>query len=185
MDQYLNQNECTRRLIKEWIQYKKLIIAVDFDNTVFDYHNENKGYTDVIELLKKCKNYGCYIMIFTANDNPEHHGFIKEYMSRIGVPIDTINENLHCVPFSTKKPYYNLLLDDRAGLPSAFDSLQRALEYLTDDKEYCGICTSLQLLENSKYTCNNNQMQHLNEQDLKIEYPSIDQCELFEFRKDD
>ena len=35
---FLNDNYCVDRLYKEWIKHKEIILAVDFDNTLYDYH---------------------------------------------------------------------------------------------------------------------------------------------------
>lgn len=130
MDFYLSEENCIDRLIKEWRKYGKIVIAVDFDNTIFDCHNEGKTYDYVINLLKRCKKIGCYIIVFTANDDPERHKFIREYYKNLDIEIDTINDNVPAVPYTTKKPYYNVLLDDRAGLPSAYCQLLHAVEHM-------------------------------------------------------
>ena len=128
MDYYLEQSNCTKRLIDEWIKYHGLIIALDFDNTVFDFHGDGQTYNDVISLIKECKQYGCKVVIFAAREK-EDYDFIRSHCKSIGIEIDAINENIN-VNFNTRKIYYNILLDDRAGLPSAYDALLNALNYI-------------------------------------------------------
>lgn len=134
MDFYLEQKNCLERLVKEWRDYKKIVIAVDFDDTVYDFHKKGRTYEDVISLIRRCRAIGCYIIIFTANDDTEHHKFIREYLNEYYIHVDTINENIPCVPFKTKKPYYNILLDDRSGLLSAYTTLLEAVEIMEKEK---------------------------------------------------
>ena len=45
--------ELRDRLKHEIEKYGKIFIAFDFDNTIFDYHNQGKDYSEIISLLKK------------------------------------------------------------------------------------------------------------------------------------
>lgn len=49
---------CKKRLLEEYKKYGKLIVAFDYDNTIFDYHNNGGDYSCVIELLKRCARLG-------------------------------------------------------------------------------------------------------------------------------
>jgi hypothetical protein len=132
MDYYLNEDNCVNRLVEEWTNYGKIVLAIDFDDTVFDFHKKGRTYENVIKLVKRCQNIGCYTVIFTANDDIEHHKFIKQYLLDKGIEIDTINENVPSVPFKTRKVYYNVLLDDRAGLKASYDILLKVVEIIED-----------------------------------------------------
>lgn len=119
---FLDKKTCIDRLLYEWKRYKEIVIAVDFDNTIYDYHNQGLEHDCIIELIQQCQQIGCWVMIFTANDN--NGDFIKDYCSSIGIRVDSINENAPFVPFNTKKPFYNILLDDRAGLKESYNILK-------------------------------------------------------------
>lgn len=56
MDLYLYEENVTERLITEWKKYGSLVVAYDFDNTVYDYHKEGHSYEYVIQLLREAKN---------------------------------------------------------------------------------------------------------------------------------
>lgn len=127
MDYYLNQNNTNDRLINEWFTYGKIIIAYDFDDTVYDFHNKGRTYEEVINLLRECKKVGAYLIVFTSC-NDDKRQFIKNYLEENNIPYDDINEHAPFTPFNGRKIYYNILLDDRAGLPSAFETLKVALE---------------------------------------------------------
>jgi hypothetical protein len=98
-------------------------IAYDFDNTVFDYHGQGHDYSEVMNLLRELKasNISCGFIIWTAADDMD---FVKKFLDEHELPYDLINEN---PPFFQKKNprkiYANILLDDRAGLLSAYHQL--------------------------------------------------------------
>jgi hypothetical protein len=104
------------------MKYNGLIVAFDFDNTIYDTHDNGYDLSEVIKLLKKCsKIKGFTMILFTVEYEQEKIDKKKRYCEELGIRVDYINES----PIYTeaKKPYYNILLDDRAGLLEAFDNL--------------------------------------------------------------
>ncbi len=126
-DYYLDNENVIDRLIREWKQYKKIIIAYDFDDTVFDFWKKGRTYTDVITLLQRCEKIGAYFIVFTANDDIE---MIKKYLTENKIPFDKINENMEFIKFTSRKIYYNILLDDRSGLQSAYECLLKIVKQI-------------------------------------------------------
>lgn len=57
---------CKKRLLEE---YKKYGVAFDYDNTIFDYHNNGGDYSCVIELLKRCARLGFELVLFTCDED--------------------------------------------------------------------------------------------------------------------
>lgn len=45
------QHSATQRLWEEYQKYKRLVIAFDFDNTIFDFHNLGLDVKDTIDLF--------------------------------------------------------------------------------------------------------------------------------------
>lgn len=109
------------RLRKDYIEHGSLFVAFDYDNTVFDYHNLGIKYDQIIDLLRECKSLGFTMILFTGNEG-EKLERIKMDLRKRKVPFDLINEN---PLMKTRKPYYNILLDDRAGLSEAFKNLKK------------------------------------------------------------
>ncbi len=109
------------RLRKDYQQHKSIFVAYDYDNTVFDYHNQGISYEKIIKLLRVCKSLGFTLILFTGNEG-EQLEIIKSDLIKRRIPYDLINEN---PLMNTRKPYYNILLDDRAGLKEAFDNLKK------------------------------------------------------------
>ena len=74
---------------------------------------ENYSYEFVVNLLRLWRPYANYI-VFTAS--PEYRfKYIKDYLTKNNIPFDTINSEI-LERHYTRKVYYNVFLDDRAGL---------------------------------------------------------------------
>lgn len=122
-DRYSHYTESLSRLQEEYNKYETLYIAFDFDNTVFDYHQKGDTFPKVEELLKKCKEEGLKLILFTANEQDKLNSAI-DFCTKRGYAPDYINES---PIMDTRKPFYNLLLDDRAGLGEAINLLTELL----------------------------------------------------------
>ena len=116
------------RLLREWKEYGKIIIACDYDDTLRNWSlDDDETRARVIELLKIAKATGAYIVIFTAC-SPDRYDEIKDFCKEKGIQIDSINQNPIDLPYGNeKKVYANIFLDDRAGLPQALEILETAM----------------------------------------------------------
>lgn len=103
------------RLLREWKSYGRLIVAFDYDNTVYDYHEKGLNFDNVIEQLQKLGSMGCEMICFTSCDESRFDG-IKSYLKNNGIMCHGINKDSDRVPFKGRKIYYNVFYDDRAGL---------------------------------------------------------------------
>lgn len=135
---------CKKRLLEEYKKYGKLIVAFDYDNTIFDYHNKGGDYSCVIELLQDCTRYGFELVLFTSEED-EYKIRLKQMEcaklwigtnKKVGKRWDFFPPDTHSSIFSSsKKPYYNILLDDRAGLEESYE----ILKYVVDEiSKACG-----------------------------------------------
>lgn len=136
-DPFLYDTYVVDRLRKEYHKYQRLIVAVDFDGTLHDYHKEGFAFPKLISLVKLAKELGCYVYIFTAHPDEE---YVANYLKENDIPFDAINKALEVsVAMNPAKPFYSILLDDRAGLYSAYRNLLYVLEEIKNkDKELCG-----------------------------------------------
>lgn len=101
---------------------------------MYDFHGKGRKYDDVISLLKECEPYAHFI-VFTCCGVDEYPK-IKDYLYSNSIPFDTINNNMGFIPFTGRKVYYNIMLDDRAGLTSAYDTLKESLKFIKEEKQY-------------------------------------------------
>jgi hypothetical protein len=124
MDYYLNPTNSSSRLIDEYKLYGSLVVAFDFDDTVYDFHNKGREYTKVIELIRRLKAANCYLICWTGQENLE---FVANYLIQNNIPYNGINENPPFHKSTSKKVYANVYLDDRAGLQQVYNELNLLL----------------------------------------------------------
>lgn len=137
MDQYLKPNSSLIRLIEEYNQYGSLVIAYDFDNTIFDFHNKGETYELMINLLKDLKKIGCYLICFTANQDTKS---IASFLDKKNIPYDAINKNPPFFKSKARKIYFNAYLDDRAGLYQVYSELKLLVHIVQESIQNKTIC---------------------------------------------
>lgn len=118
----IDSNFLLQRLIEQYQKQDRIIIAYDFDDTVSPCYCSN--CTEVQSVLRMSKeNLNAYFIVYTSNNN---HIGIKKFLDFHGLPYDAINENAPFVPFNNPKDklFYNILLDDKAGLGEAVRTLK-------------------------------------------------------------
>ena len=120
MDYYLSEEHCYQRLEDEFKKYGKLIICVDFDDTIYDFHKLGRTYDDVINLLKRWEPYS-EVVVLTGNGESQYP-IIEEYMKQIGLKYKGINCD-SSISFGGRKTYANVYVDDRGGLPLVYNML--------------------------------------------------------------
>ena len=131
----MDNERCVERLLLEWRKHPRLICCVDFDDTAFDWHDTGNSHKVVLDLIRECQKLNFYIVMWTASD-PERFPFIQEFMRNAGIDIASINENPIELPFGNhKKIYYNILLDDRAGLGASVAILQETIRRIKEETE--------------------------------------------------
>lgn len=115
------------RLCQEFGTHKKLVIGFDFDNTIFDVNNRGGDYSQVVSILRRCKQLGWILCLYTAELREDWLKWKIDYCKHFGIEPDYVNES----PLikGTKKPFFNLLLDDRAGLEEAYTLLVKVINY--------------------------------------------------------
>jgi hydroxymethylpyrimidine pyrophosphatase-like HAD family hydrolase len=124
---FLNPESAYNRLLAEYTKYGSIVVAFDFDNTVYDYHQQGLNCTEIIDLLHKLKKINCFLIVWTANEDAV---FVENYCKTHQIPLDSINQNPPFFTSNSRKIYYNELLDDRAGLRESFDRLSKLYEYV-------------------------------------------------------
>jgi hypothetical protein len=132
VDEFIQIENCIERLLREYNTHKKLIIAFDFDDTVFDYHRKGGKNETVLALLRRCQQLGFWLVMFTASA-PERFPEMIQYMQDQGIEVHSVNKNPINLPFGYHgKIYYNILLDDRAGLGQAVETLTAVLDRISE-----------------------------------------------------
>lgn len=132
-DPYMIDTVCQERIEKEFLEHGSLFVAFDYDNTVFDYHEKGFSFPAVKSLLRRCKATGMKLILFTAKESDEELVPIIADCKANGYEPDFVNES---PVMKTIKPYYNILLDDRAGLGQSATILSSVLLKI-ERKELC------------------------------------------------
>lgn len=125
-----------KRLVEEWMQHGKIIIALDFDDTISPWKiNSQLDCDALIRKVIDARLVGAYVVVFTACAE-DRHPHISEYCAAKGLIIDGINRNPIELPYGNQnKIYANIFLDDRGGLDESVNIMQEAM-YLVRAKKY-------------------------------------------------
>lgn len=128
-DRYMFHKNVVDRLVREYYQHGVIVVSYDYDGTVHDYHKQGDTYTNIMKLLRDLKPYAKFI-VYTCSPY-ERYDEIGNYLEDYDIPFDTINENIIKLNNNDNaKLYYNILLDDRAGLESAYFALVDFIEII-------------------------------------------------------
>lgn len=118
-----NPSFLLQRLISQYQKQDKLIVAYDFDDTVSPYWCAN--CTQVQSILRRLRdNIDTYFIVYTSNDDYDK---IKKFLTANDIPFDSINENAPFAPTKEGKLFYNVFLDDKAGLGEVVNTLDQFL----------------------------------------------------------
>ena len=124
-DPYFSTDRSVDRLLDQYEKNKNLIVAFDFDDTIYDYHKKGYEYKKVMELLRMCQAYKMTLIMFTTDEDLLNIEWKKKFCKDYGLTITYVNES-PIMP-KAKKPFYNILLDDKAGLGQAYEILNQTM----------------------------------------------------------
>lgn len=115
------------KLLKVFMQHNTVTIAVDFDDTIFDYKNTGLQIEPIITIIKQAiKVLNAEIFLFTCREGKELE-FAVKHCADLGIPLCGVNQSPHN-PDTKSKPFYNLLLDDKACLYDCANVLGRVIK---------------------------------------------------------
>ena len=119
----------TKILLDVYRNHGNIIIGVDFDDTIFPYTHSVNAHVQCLntrELLQKLQPYATFCL-WTVADNESLH--YKQFITNIHYKLGFEYFNESPVTFGgSRKPYFNILLDDKAGLNEAISILQEFLQ---------------------------------------------------------
>jgi hypothetical protein len=128
-------NILLNQLIKAHKQHGKIIVGVDFDDTVFPFNKDEgnvKRCARVVELLKNNRDV-ITICLFSVADK-QSLVYKEHIMDLYGIKPDYINESPIVKWGVCNKPYFNIQLDDKAGLNEALETISYFFQYV--DNQY-------------------------------------------------
>ena len=133
-DPYLDKLSCITRLVKEWEIHKSLVIAYEFDNTVAHPSNDEQfAYPVLIDALREAEALGLHLLVFTGRQEDQINNVVT-YLNTNRIPFHYVNKSPEYIKFESQKPFYNLLLDSRAGLAEGLSHLQGVIAHIRSVK---------------------------------------------------
>ena len=122
----LDKDYRLQKIIRNYDKFDKVVVGVDFD---FDFTLvdavTNETYQDIVEILKRGQLNEVIYCIWTANDND---AYVKSKWLEADLEFQYYNESP--INPSSRKPHFNILLDDSAGLREALELFISFLDYL-------------------------------------------------------
>lgn len=134
MTHYFNTEGAKARLLSEYKTHGKLVVGFDFDNTIFDVHNKGINCAEIITLLQECKKLGFVLCLYTAESREVWLKWKVDYCRHFGIEPSYVNAS-PLLGGKTTKPFFNILLDDRAGLESAYQTLKTVVDYANSQSD--------------------------------------------------
>jgi hypothetical protein len=131
-DRYFNNQECIDRLFNDYKQHGNLFVAFDFDDTVFDFHNKGDYFSKMESLLRELYDRKFTLILFTGNEGDKLDAAVNYCVER-GYKPTYVNEN---PIMATRKPYYNILFDDRSSLSEAYCIMNSVLNKIDLAEEF-------------------------------------------------
>ena len=120
----LDKDYRLKKIIRNYEKFSNIVVGVDFDFTLVDAVT-NETYQDIVEILKRGQLNEVIYCIWTANDND---AYVKSKWLEADLEFQYYNESP--INPSSRKPHFNILLDDSAGLREALELFISFLDYL-------------------------------------------------------
>lgn len=119
------------KLLKQYKKHGTLIIGVDFDYTIYN-PDLNHMHKDIINFLLDAQSINCKLCLWTANS--AKIPFILNKCKEVGLIFDYINDSPIKIEEGIRKPHFNILLDDVAGLSQTLEILVNVLAKIKEIK---------------------------------------------------
>jgi hypothetical protein len=113
-------------------KHGKIVVGVDFDDTIFPLHNNEyiaERAKSLVAILRELREY-ITLCLWTIADE-QSLAYKVALMESWAIKPDYVNASP--VNFGeARKPYFNILLDDKAGLNESIKILKEYKDYVTD-----------------------------------------------------
>lgn len=120
----LDKDYRLKKIIRNYERFGKVVIGVDFDFTLVDAVT-NETYQDVAQIIRRGQRKEIIYCIWTAN---EHDKYVTSKWLEADLEFHYYNESP--INPGSRKPHFNILLDDSAGLGESLELFISFLDYL-------------------------------------------------------
>lgn len=137
-DKYCYTEECVKKLVRTYFTRGYLIIAFDFDDTILSSESDYRCYLPAM-LVDKCKqNINCQLILYTCRSSNRGDGRNLKYAidvcKKLNIEPDFVNEHAwEDYKGLNGKVFYDIFLDDKAGLGQACEILELALNRILNE----------------------------------------------------
>lgn len=137
-DKYCYTEECVEKLVRTYFTREYLIIAFDFDDTILSSEPDFKCCTLVL-LVNRCKHdINCQLILYTCRSSNRGDGANLRYAidvcKKLDIEPDFVNEHAwEDYRGLNGKVFYDIFLDDKAGLGQACEILELALNRILNE----------------------------------------------------
>jgi hypothetical protein len=132
-DPYFSADRCVARLMEEYHRHPNLIIAVDYDDILWDYHGKGFTFPRTVRLLRECNELGFRIVIYTHSPDARHPE-IRRRLEELGIRAEGINIHLlDLYNAGQGKIFYNWFIDDKAAAWGAYEVLRRVVDLVREE----------------------------------------------------
>lgn len=122
----MKQHKLLKKLFDQYYKHGSVIVAYDFDDTVYPFSSEVEELKDTVNLIQRLAICGHKVYCYTSNEDIEK---VTMYLHYNRIPYCSINKS----PVdSIGKQFYNVLLDDKAGLNETKEVLEMFLMLTTN-----------------------------------------------------
>lgn len=128
MNKLFDEKYYIDRLKAEYEKYGTLIVAIDFDGTLFDLYGDGIEVQPIVDLIRRCNRHGFATCLWTAVTDEWSLIYKKAICGYMGLEFKYYNESPAIN--KSRKPHFSILLDDRAGLESAYNILIKTMDEL-------------------------------------------------------
>lgn len=125
------------KLITAYSKHNSLIVGVDFDDTIFPFSKSEENVERcrrVVNLLLSLKQEMGVDLVLCLYSVADAQSLVyKEHiMDLYGLKPQYINEGPIDSHWGSKKPFFNILLDDKTGLNDSMKTLEAFKEYVKE-----------------------------------------------------
>lgn len=137
-DKYCYTEECVEKLVRTYFTRGYLIIAFDFDDAILSSEPDFKCCTLVL-LVNRCKHdINCQLILYTCRFSNRGDGANLRYAidvcKKLDIEPDFVNEHAwEDYRGLNGKVFYDIFLDDKAGLGQACEILELALNRILNE----------------------------------------------------
>ncbi len=126
-------NSCPLQRLKDlYKEHGNIVVAFDFDETLYPYSGKYKT-EEVFDLALRCQaSKVCSLILFTCREDEKLYEALR-YCNDRKLYFHEVNESV-TPGFFSRKPFFNILIDDKAGLPYTYQILSQFLDWLESER---------------------------------------------------